>query len=141
MFFSGQVGKFYELYHTGTVTRRASLSQRRDGAATALAASGPRHGVRPVGSAPGERMDERPGCASVTEERAAHYQKDPFVPWYDDSDIVWHDHDGFSAPRNYTSSGLWSTMAYMISRKGMRDVLEAAGGWLESAGHVPIHSR
>ena len=122
------------MFHTGTVTRHASLSQRSDGAA--LAASG----SRLVASAHGKRMDKRPGCASAAEESAAHYQKDPFIPWYDDSREMnmWRDDDNFSAPRSYPSTGLWSTMAYMISRKGMRDILEATDGWLEGAAHVPM---
>ena len=50
-----------------------------------------------------------PACSFTTHE----YQKPAFVRWYDDDD---------------KHSGLWSTMAYLINRKGMRKILEGVDG-------------
>jgi GR25 family glycosyltransferase involved in LPS biosynthesis len=50
-----------------------------------------------------------------------HYNRPAFVPWYDDVYVEW------SAGRKVGDApvygGLWSTMAYLINRKGMAKVI------------------
>ena len=50
-----------------------------------------------------------------------HYNRPAFVPWYDDVYVDW------SAGRKVGDApaygGLWSTMAYLINRKGMAKVI------------------
>ena len=68
------------------------------------------------------------------------YNRPAFVPWYDD---VWpaQPDDALKQPSTMlppTHGGLWSTMAYLINRKGMNSIITKLGVGPNKLGNLSL---